>query len=176
MIIYVPQDKQADILQHICSVLFLKSISAANLQSLAGKLNFLVKAFPLGHPFIHCLYDCAAGKHPCRQIPISEELQCDWQLWGAFLTQFQGWLPILDREQWKKAIMVVYSDASANPKLGWGVYVPIKGWWSYGQWNSHHMQMNNPSIDFLEMFAILVFLDMKGVDLHDMIIHFKLSH
>ena len=90
-----------------------------------------------------------------------------WQLWGAFLTQFQGWLPILDREQWKKAIMVVYSDASANPKLGWGVYVPIKGWWSYGQWNSHHMQMNNPSIDFLEMFAILVFLDMKGVDLHD---------
>ena len=35
------------------------------------------------------------------------------------------------------------------------------------------MESNNPSIDFLEMFAILVFLDMKGVDLCDNIIHFK---
>ena len=87
MIIQVLHTKQQDILQHICSVLLQESVSAANLQSLAGKLNFLVKAFPMGHPFIRCLYDSAAGKHPCHCIVVSDELCQDLQLWRTFLTQ-----------------------------------------------------------------------------------------
>ena len=69
--------------------------------------------------------------------------------------------------------MVIYSDASANPNLSWGVFVPRNGWWSYGKWDTQYITETYPSIDLLEMFAILVFLDMKGAELSESIIHFK---
>ena len=128
MIIRLPADKQWDILKHICDVLSQGTAPAASLQSLMGKLNFIANTFPLGCPFICRLYDLAAGKHPCHVIPVSGELCKDLQLWAAFLAQFQGWLPILDQQQWWKATMVIYTDTSANPKLGWGVYVPSWHW------------------------------------------------
>ena len=173
MIIQVPTAKQKDILQYIQSVLSNQSVSAANLQSFAGKLNFLVKAFPLGCLFIHWLYNSAAGKHPCRQVQVSKDIKKDLQLWGAFLIQFGGLLPILDTAQCKQATLVVYSDALANPNLGWGVYIPSNRWWSYGQWDAEFVITTSPSIDFLKMYVVLIFLDMKGVDLRDSIIYFK---
>ena len=51
MIIRVPADKQKDILHHITAVLQAKQYPASSLQSLAGKLNFIATAFPLGRPF-----------------------------------------------------------------------------------------------------------------------------
>ena len=52
MIICIPADKQRDILQHIMNILKSEWQTAMLLQSLAGKLNFIAKAFPLGRPFI----------------------------------------------------------------------------------------------------------------------------
>ena len=118
MIVCIPPPKNETFCSHICSVLDKHTVTAANLQSLAGKVNFLVKAFPLGHPFIHRLYDAAAGKLPCCLINMTLNIQKDLKLWAAFLAQFRGWLPILDSQQHQQATMVVYSDASANPKLG----------------------------------------------------------
>ena len=57
--------------------------------------------------------------------------------------------------------MTIYTDASANPTLGWGIYVPDQGLWSYGQWDPHFFQEYQPSIDFLEMYVMLIILDVK---------------
>ena len=48
MIVRIPPNKQCDILQHITNVLGATHHPAGLLQSLAGKLNFIAKAFLLG--------------------------------------------------------------------------------------------------------------------------------
>lgn len=148
-------------------------MTVTSIQSLAGKLNFIAKAFPMGRPFICHLYDISAGKHPQRMLLIPDEVKSNLQLWHVFLSNFKDWLPILDKQQRAKAGITVFTDASANPKLGWGIYVPKTGCRSYGQWNVQYIIQNSPSIDFLEIYAILVFLDMKGPELLDTFLFFK---
>ena len=122
-----------------------------SLQSIAGKLNFIAKAFPLGRPFIQSLYTTAVGKHPKRPVPVDEVITQDLLLWASFMYDFKGWLPVLDSQQRSKASMTVFTNASANPQLGWGIYVPGKSWWSYGKWDPAFFKCYQPSIDFLEM-------------------------
>ena len=131
----VPANKQHNIVQHISKILEAPQHPAGSLQSLAGKLFFIAKAFPLGRPFIQRLYDLAAAKHPKRLVQLDDIVQQDLQLWSTFLNHFKGWLLILDTDQRKKASMTIFTGASANPKLGWGIYVPETGIWSYGRWN-----------------------------------------
>ena len=96
MIVRVPQDKQYGILHQITNILGSKDTTTRACQSLAGKLNFISEAFPMGHPFIQSLYDIAAGKHPKRVVQLMQVAHQDLLLWSLFLQQFQGWLPILD--------------------------------------------------------------------------------
>ena len=97
MVIRVPQDKTEDLLAHLRQTLGTTTAPVIALQSLASKLNFITKAFPLGRPFIHSLYTAAAGKHPARIIPITEDIRGDLELWTTFLSSFKGWLLILDK-------------------------------------------------------------------------------
>ena len=120
MIVRIPVDKQRDICQHITRVLSSTHQQASSLQSLAGKLNFIAKAFPLGRPFIRHLYDLAAGKHPKQMIEIDNILLQDLHLWDQVLRNFKGWLPILDLNQRKQASVTIYTDALAESQLGLG--------------------------------------------------------
>ena len=105
-------------------------------------------------------------------MQLTQVAHQDLLLWSLFLQQFQGWLPILDTEQQKKAHMEVYTDASANPNLGWGIYVPSHGYWSYRRWDQQFFDQYHPSIDFLEMYTILIFIDIKAKDLQNYHLHF----
>ena len=172
MIVRVPQDKQKDILEQINNILRATQHTVGVLQSLVGKLNFIAEAFPMGRPFIHRLYDIAAGKHPKSLVQLDQIVHQDLLLWSSFLCQFKVWLPILDHQQCKKASMSVFTDASANPKLGWGIYIPSHGYWSYGRWDQQFFKQYQPSIDFLEMYAILIFLDIKAKNLQNYHLHF----
>ena len=48
MIVKIPQDKLNDIRSHLAAVKDAKEVTAKNLKSLAGRLNFVMKAFPMG--------------------------------------------------------------------------------------------------------------------------------
>ena len=152
-IICIPQDKQRDLFQHLSDVITAESATASSLQSLSGKLNFIAKALPMGWPFIHRIYDISMAVHPHHIIPIQDELREDLLLWLTF----QGWLPILDSQQKKCNTLQVFTDASANPKLGWGVYTPTKGWWSYGQWTQEFFDDFNPSLTFWKCLLLQFF-------------------
>ena len=84
MIVWILADKQKDILKHITTVLKAQQHPPSSLQSLAGKLNFIAKAFPLGKPFIRRLCDLAVGKHPKWIVQIDEILKQDLLLWEEF--------------------------------------------------------------------------------------------
>ena len=93
-------------------------------------------------------------------------------MWFNFLKSCKGWLPIFDTQQWKQCTLSVFTYASANPNLGWGVYTSIMGWWSFGQWDLEFFQQFNPSIDFFKMYAILIFLQNKRKQLQDFYVQF----
>ena len=48
----------------------------------------------------------------------------------------------------------MYSDASRNFDLGFGAYCGTE--WTFGQWNLTFMKLNEPSIEYLELFAVAV--------------------
>ena len=161
MIVQIPQDKIDDIRSHLVALKSATKAHAKSLKSLAGKLNFISKVFLMGRPFIQCIYDQAAGVPNNQIVSITAEVLADINMQFQFLKSCKGWLLIVDNQQRKKQTLSVFTDASANPNLGWGVYTSIMGWWSYGQWDSLFFEQFNPSIDFLEMYTILIFLDNK---------------
>ena len=57
--------------------------------------------------------------------------------------------------------MTIYTDAFANPNLGWGIYITEQGLWSYGRWDPQFFRQYQLSIGFLEMYVMLIFLDVK---------------
>ena len=61
MVIKVPEDKRADILKILTKIIQKRKATTLDLQSLAGKLNFLCKAIPAGRPFIQNMYKTFTG-------------------------------------------------------------------------------------------------------------------
>ena len=48
----------------------------------------------------------------------------------------------------------ICTDASANPELGWGAWCGNK--WMWGKWDKPFFHKHSPSIDFLELYAVVV--------------------
>ena len=51
-------------------------------------------------------------------------------------------------------VLDMYSDASRNFRLGFGAYCGSE--WCYGQWDHEFCQEKQPSIEYLELFAVTV--------------------
>ena len=56
MVICIPQDKLQDIADIITKMVKTRKATSWELQSLAGKLNFIAKVVPAGKSFIKCIY------------------------------------------------------------------------------------------------------------------------
>ena len=77
-------------------------------------------------------------------------------MWKAFLLNVRGWQPIISNHQRAKDAVELYADASGNPSLGWGgAFLPTEGLWMFQQWDKEWFQQFNPSIDSLELYALL---------------------
>ena len=63
-------------------------------------------------------------------------------------------MPITDKITHSSAIEL-FTDAAGNAKLGLGTWLPHLGLWMYGQWEEEFFQQFNPSVDFLELYALL---------------------
>ena len=51
-------------------------------------------------------------------------------------------------------VVMIFTDASANPLLGWGAWSSTS--WMWDRWNPGFLNSFQPSIDFLELYAIVV--------------------
>ena len=49
----------------------------------------------------------------------------------------------------------VFADVAGSALLGWGAFFPAQGLWLYQKWDQVWFQEYNPSIDFLELYALL---------------------
>ena len=134
-----------------------KKVKLLELQQLAGYLNFLCKAIIPGRPFVRRLYMAGKGlKKPHHHTKITKGIRLDLAMWLEFLNFPSIYCrPFLDMANVVMAEEVnFYTDASRNFSLGAGG-VCQNSWYSL-QWDKRFMIQTEPSIEYLELYAVLV--------------------
>ena len=71
MVVKIPKDKMQDITLILISIIRKHKATAAELESLAGKLNLTAKVVPVGRSFMKRVYQCFLGISKHRHIDLS---------------------------------------------------------------------------------------------------------
>ena len=133
-----------------------KKITLHQLQKICGFLNFMGRAIIPGRAFTRRLYSHTANPKlkPHHHIKITTEMRLDLLMWKEFLSHQSIFCrPFMDFSKYYSATEVdVYSDASKNPLLGMGG-VCRTTWMSF-QWETGFIENCDPSIEYLELFAL----------------------
>ena len=93
---------------------------------------------------------------PHHHINLNSEMKADLRTWLEFLSHpgiFSISFKDFDTKLTSKEIDM-YTDASANPKLGCGGYSNTD--WFILQWNEEFIQEHKPSINYLELYAVTI--------------------
>ena len=143
------------------------------LESLAGKLNFISRIIPAGRSFIQRIYQAQMGIKKKLHINFKVLVLQDLHMWRMFLSKFRGWNPIIDVQHLSHHPVEVIADAAGSVQLGWGAWLPHTSHWMYGQWESEVFDTLNLSIDFLELYALLVAVVMWAPFLMDQFVLFR---
>ena len=132
-----------------------KKTTLGKLQHLCGLLNFLGKAIVPGRAFTRRLY--SFGSHLTKKrhhLKVKTEMREDLEMWQTFLQHQECFSRrFVDLEDKHTAVEIDwYTDAAKT--LGLGGY--NKQSWFIGQWNEEFIKGKNPSINYLELFAVCV--------------------
>ena len=110
---------------------------------------------PAGKLYIQTVYQAFAGVRQHRHIDLKGNVLLDMSMWKSFLVQYKGWHPIISNAERSHNAVEVFTDVVGNPLLDWGTFFPAQGLWMYQKWDPVWFQEYNPSIDFLELYALL---------------------
>ena len=132
-----------------------KKVTLRQLEQLCGFLNFLGKCVVPGRVFTRRLY--AAGKNltkPNHHLKVTGEMRLDLKMWLEFLKRPDIFCrPFFDFDSTIKATKIdMYTDSSKNPELGMGGICGNE--WFMIQWDSEFVNKHDPSINYLELFAV----------------------
>ena len=133
-----------------------KKATVHQIQKLCGLLNFLCHCVIPGHAFTRRLYSVVASNmKPHHHIKISDEMRLDIQVWQRFLMHPDIFCrPFLEFGEFSAEDIQMFSDASRNFSLGFGAMCNKS--WTFGQWDHNFMEVQQPSIEYLELFAVTV--------------------
>ena len=136
-----------------------KKATVLEFQKLCGILNFLCRCIIPGRAFLRRLYVYTTynGKSlkPHHHVKIIEEHKLDSLVWQQMLLHPDSFYrPFMEAEVINATELDMYSDASGNYCLGFGAYCGTE--WTFGQWDQEFCERTKPSIEYLEMFAVLV--------------------
>ena len=124
-------------------------------QKLCGYLNFLCRCVLPGRTFVRRLYLSGNKLKPHHHVRISREHRADLNVWLKFIRHphifSRGFM---DTEELNSELIDMYSDASRNFSLGFGAYCGTE--WSFGKWDRDFMIKHEPSIEYLELYAVAV--------------------
>ena len=169
--ISIPAEKRNEVLHMLQHFKDKKKATMKELQRLAGHLNFLHRAIVPGRAFTRRMYSKFAGGKlmqpsgrarntsltlkPHHHISLDQEFRLDCEMWELFLHDLDSVVrPFIDLNETVEATQIkFFSDASANPNLGYSVVFEDR--WIFRQWEPNFVVQNEPSIEFLELFALL---------------------
>ena len=160
-LICIPMDKLIKAINWVDYFLNKKNKKATVLefQKLTGVLNFLCRCVVPGRAFLRRLYinTTVNGKllKQYHHVKITEEHRLDLLVWRQFLTNPDSYYrPFMNSVSINAQEIDMYSDAFGNNSLGFGAYCGPE--WTYGQWNEEFCNKAEPSIEYLELFGVLV--------------------
>ena len=154
-IVAIPDDKLLKGKVLIMEILRKKKVTIHKLQSLCGLLNFLGRSVVPGRAFTRRLYvaysldNCSLKAH--HHVKVVQEVKLDLEMWLTFLnhpTIFSR--PFIDFKQTDADVLNFYTDALKTVGLG-GF---CDGSWMYDVWNPDFIAEHNPSISYLELYAV----------------------
>ena len=151
-------------------------VQIKQIQKLTGLLNFICKAVPCRHPFLHWLYNlqakalpshvrapCAKPK-PHHKVCLDRGLQKDLLMWKHFLAdpdfQMHREVKFIHLISELNQGLQIFVDAASNALLSFGCIFPEQGLWAHGHWLISFFKQQKPSISLLELFAIVIAVDM----------------
>ena len=159
----VPEDKKQKAINQLHMACVKKKLTVKEIQEFTGILNFLNRAIVPGRVFTRRMYTLLSSKIVNGQgvmlkqhhhINLTREFWNDCEIWTTFLTHQQ----VVNRKFVNFSAselpeeICFYSDSSKNVKLGFGCY--FGGNWLFGQWEQDFIQKEDPSIAYLELFAL----------------------
>ena len=179
-ILAVPQEKKDRALHLLRSLINRKKATVKELQQLAGLLNFINHAIVPGRAFTRRMYAKFAGcvkfskamqrsfnhhKHeeqstflkPHHHIRLDGEFKRDCKMWETFLSSGNNAIcrPFIDLNETLSADQLsFFMDAAKGSDLGFGGI--FNNHWIIGQWESDFIKTNNQSIEFLELFGVVI--------------------
>ena len=108
-----------------------------------------------GRAFTRRFYFSMAKLKPHHHITLKSTLKADLKMWLAFLDHPSIFCcPFMDMSKTLNSREVnMYSDASRNHRLGFGVYCQKD--WTMQQWQKSFIVKHRPSIAYLELFALV---------------------
>ena len=156
-LICIPQDKLIKAMNWIEYFLTNKKKKATVLefQKICGILNFLCRCIVPGRAFLGRLYVTNGQLAHHHHVRITEENRLDLLVWKQFLLNPNCYYrPFMESIALNAEQIDMYLDAPGNFRLGFGAFCGTE--WTFGQWDEEFCKQHNPSIEYLELFAVLV--------------------
>ena len=163
----IPEDKRIKALNLINFAIDKKKMTVRFVQQLAGTLNFLNRAIVPGRVFMKGMYEKLKLRDnkgdPLKQyhhVNLKGKFIDDCLVWKQFLQNASAvelCRPFVDINSFASAKELnFYSDASLNENFSFGAIFGDR--WIAGLWGKDFIATEKPSIEFLELFALVAAL------------------
>ena len=166
--ISIPQDKVEKARYLLKQAIDNKKVQIKFVQQLTGTLNFLNRAIVPGRAFTRGMYDKLKTRNgkgellkPHHHVFLNASFIQDCWVWLKFLEDPHNTRicrPFIDFQPGSETTtdLILYSNASKNPELGMGAVFQTR--WLVGQWPKDFIKIYDPSIEFLELLALVAAL------------------
>ena len=163
-VVCIPINKIVKARELIAEVLQKKKVTIKTLQKVCGYLNFLCRCVVLGRAFTRRLYYFTSNKQTSsngkvlqgyHHVRVNKEMREDLVMWQTFIAHPSIFCrPFLDFSRVLEAESIrFYMDASGNYSLGMGGICEQS--WFCKMWDTKFVSMVKPSIEYLELFAVI---------------------
>ena len=169
----LPDDKILKAIRLLKLTCDAKKMTVKMIQRLAGTLNFLCKAIIPGRTFTRSMYEKlkivdskGSPLKPYHHVNINQQFKFDCGVWQIFLENAsanQLCRPFIDLTDQLEAVHLNFAtDATLNPNLGMGGIFQNR--WFAQKWDKQFIIDQQPSICYLELFALVTAVLIWGSD------------
>ena len=172
-VLSIPMEKRIKALNLLQRMGDKKKGTVNELQVLSGTLNFLNKAIYPGRAFTRRMYakfdDIIEKKNknagemvrkklkPHHHVSLDQEFHFDCKMWELFLNDSQTThfcRPIIDLSENLFSTDIKFeTDASLCKTKGFGCF--YDGRWTFAKWLADFIEKSNPSIAYVELYALV---------------------
>ena len=154
-VVCIPEEKIQKARRLLGEMLAKKKTTVQELQKLTGFLNFICKCVIPGRAFTSRMYSfIPSNMKPHYHINVNRELRMDLEVWKHFISQPDIYCrPFMDFQKLDADDIFMYSDASKSLTVG-GFGALCDNDWMYSAWDYDFNRKFEPSIQYLELFAL----------------------